>query len=810
MDNSYYRGLIANCKADKRQVFTKGCYRFTVLTPKLIRAEKSANGKFCDGATQTVINRSFALPRYLYSTVNGVCEITTDDCVFRFNLEKGKMQSITLGDGRTVTDFKKGNLGGTCRTLDNCSGEKKIDSPTGKVRMSDGIISKNGVAVLDDSASLIIDEGGEILPRENKETDLYFFAYGFNYREALRDYFCLTGHPVLIPRFALGNWWSRYKAYTQSEYETLISRFGSEKIPLTVATIDMDWHWTDVEKRFGKEARDQYMKASPYELIYLLGMPGWTGYSWNTELFPDPKGFLKGLKDKGLKVTMNLHPHSGCRFFEDCYDEFADFIGADKEKKEQIMFDITDEKFREGYFRFLHHPHEKDGVDFWWIDWQQSHRTKTPGLDPLWALNHYHTIDSARDNKRGLILSRFAGAGSHRYPLGFSGDTFQTWESLEYQPRFTATASNIGYTWWSHDIGGHCFGERDDELYLRWVQYGVFSPVNRLHSTSNEFMGKEPWKYGAAVRIYATEALRLRHRLIPYLYTMNRLTARDGKALVEPMYYGSPEDERAYTCPNEYFFGTQLLVAPVTKKADPVTGLAGTRVFLPAGRWTDVFTGRIYNGDCVTDVYRDLSSIPVLAKQGAIIPLDGNCEKNICSNPENLELWVYRGDGSFTLYEDDGESFDYEKGVYAETEFTVSSDGNTLRFNIAPVNGDKAVLPEKRCITVRFRDVTGFTEALLYKDGKKSKECHTEIIDGEAVLTLRAYEPGSAYRLTLNGIEVKANPSRREMLTDLISGMAGNNNKKLVRYTDFVLRGKKIKLPKELVGPVKEIETLTE
>jgi len=805
MDNSYYNSLTAGAKADDSQIIAADNCRITVITPYLIRAEKQNGHIFCDEPTQTVLCRSFEKPSFTYERVNGILIIKTEKTVFHYDTARSRLILAELSDGRRITDFSKGNLGGTCRTLDNTSGKWKLDSITAQVQMTDGVCSTEGVAVLDDSGSLIIGQDGNIVPRAAVGKDEYYFAYGFDYIKAVQDLFCLTGRPELIPRFALGNWWSRYKAYTQEEYETLIARFEAEKIPLTVATIDMDWHWTDVVKRFGNEAKDQYMKASARESLYTVGMPGWGGYSWNTELFPDPKGFLRGLKEKNLKVTMNLHPHSGCRFFEDAYPDFAEFMGIDKDSKQQIFFDITDEKFREGYFKYLHHPHEKDGVDFWWIDWQQGMKTYTPGLDPLWALNHYHTIDNAREGRRGLILSRFAGAGSQRYPLGFSGDTFQTWKALDFQPEFTAKASNIGYTWWSHDIGGHCFGKRDDELYLRWVQFGIFSPINRLHSTANEFMGKEPWKYRSSVRVNATEALRLRHRMIPYIYTMNRRTWAEGRALMEPMYYGNPRDSRAYTCGNEYRFGSELIVAPITKPMDNTTELAGTRVYLPKGRYTDIFTGRIYDGNRIIGMFRDEASIPVLAKEGAIIPLDRNDTENDCSNPKRLDIWAYRGNGSFTLYEDDGETTQFKNGVYCETAFEINENGNDVSFVIGAVSGDKTVLPESREIRVIFKDITGFESAALYKNGKKLKDCHTQVINGETVLTLRAYEYDAEYMVKLSGVSALTNPPKKEMLIDLISRIQTNNNKKLVKYTDFVLKGKKIKLPKELQGPVDEI-----
>ena len=154
----------------------------------------------------------------------------------------------------------------------------------------------------------------------------------------------------------------------------------------------------------------------------------------------------------------------------------------------------------------LHRGLEDDGVDFWWLDWQSGPHSRVAGIDPLWMLNHFHFLDSARDGRRPLTFSRYAGPGSHRYPVGFSGDTVISWASLAFQPYFTATASNIGYGWWSHDIGGHMFGGKDDELATRWLQLGVFSPILRLHSSANEFTTKEPWTYAPEARAVMTDA----------------------------------------------------------------------------------------------------------------------------------------------------------------------------------------------------------------------------------------------------------------------------------------------------------------
>ena len=768
--------------------------RFSILSPCLLRVELQIEKEFCDLPTQTVYCRDFGDPSFQTEETNGIIRIRTEKCEFYYSFKKKKMLSILLEDGRKVSDFKKCNLKGTCRTLDGTFGKTALDA---------GVISKKGVAVLNDSKSLVVYNDGRILPRKNNETDLYYFAYGSDYRGAIRDFFQLTGAPPLIPRYALGNWWSIYKAYTQNEYTELMDRFREKNIPLTVATIDMDWHWVKVAEKFGAEARDQIKgRKSPEELFMNISNPGWTGYSWNTDLFPDPGKFLRDLKARGLHVTMNLHPASGCKFFEDAYPAFCNYMGIDPNTKKQIYFDITDPKFVEGYFRFLHLPHEQTGVDFWWIDWQQGKKTKIPGLDPLWALNHYHYLDNAKDGNRPLILSRYAGAGSHRYPLGFSGDTAQTWKTLCFQPYFTANAANIGYTWWSHDIGGHHFGTKDDELYLRWVQFGIFSPIMRLHSTSNEFMGKEPWKYRGDVEHYVSEALRLRHRLIPYLYTMAYESHVNGRALCEPMYYAYPLNEQAYRVPNQYAFGSQLLVCPITEKIDPKTGLAGTDVWLPAGRYTDLFNGRIYEGERLIRLYRDETSIPVLAKEGAIIPLSAETG-NDWHNPKKLEIVIYRGTSEFAMYEDDGESTAFETGAYCTTQYGVRECDKDLCFSVSMPAGDISVIPFERDYMFRFADVCDAEQILLKINGEPKNPSFEKTPQGLCVYVTKLTAADHC-EIVLHGIAVRKNITEKEFRIILFSKLQCKNLSKnrFVKRIDHN-RGQ---IPKALKKPLREYE----
>ena len=752
-------------------VYENKALRISLITPRLLRVEQ---GSFTDMPTQTVWNRDLGEVKWELSHRGSVCTVKTEQAEFAVDTGKGRAIYAKPAKGAAVSDFHKGNLLGTARTLDTANGPVKLEK---------GILSRSGVSVMDDSRSLLLEQDGKILPRRDCR-DRYYFAYGHDYEEQLRDFFRMTGPVPLIPRFALGNWWSRYRAYTQEEYRELMAEFIRRKLPITVATIDMDWHWTDVVRRFGPEAKPDPPKCLE-ELLYNLVLQGWTGYTWNTELFPDHRELLRWLHEQNFHITLNVHPSQGIRFFEDSYGAMCQRMGTDPVDRKYIPFDIADGKFVEGYFDEVHHPLEEEGVDFWWLDWQQGKRTKVPGLDPLWALNHYHTLDAGRGEKRGLILSRYAGLGSHRYPLGFSGDTICTWKSLRFQPYFTNTAANAGYTWWSHDIGGHMKGVQDDELYLRWLQYGVFSPINRLHSSNSDFMGKEPWKRSWAVEKISEDFLRLRHRLIPYLYTANYRTHREGTPVCMPMYYRY-DCEEAYQAKSQYLFGGGLLVCPVTEPADKRLKLAAARVWLPEGRWTDIFNGRVYRGGGWVTMYRDLDAIPVLAPEGTIVPMYRSGDSNDLSLDQPLEIQIWQGNGHYVLYEDDGQTLAYRNGMYALTEFDLKQEGDTLILTVTP-SAEPGVLPESREMDIRFRDVAS---AEVWVDGKPAQL--------EAITLRVSRQP---VRVELRNVRRRQNPPKAELRTGILTRVQGNNSRKSRQFREG-------RFPKYVQAALDELEAL--
>ena len=683
-----------NCVAGK-------CYRFTVLTDRLIRMEYDPAGKFEDRASQTVFYRNLPTCSFTVQRMDGVLQINTGALLLTYREEApfalDTLRIQLLQEPASGWNFGEAyeDLGGTCKTLDEADGARPVEK---------GLCSRWGFSVLDDSHTLLLDETGWVAVRQENTKDVYFFGYGYDYRGCIRDFYRITGAPSMLPAYALGNWWSRYHAYTQEEYLSLMDRFAKENVPFSVGVLDMDWHLVQIPE---EQQSSDYSESVSY---------GWTGYTWNEKLFPDYREFLKELHEKNIKTALNLHPADGIRKHEVMYEEMARANGIDPETGERVPLDLLSKDHMATYFDIVHHPYEEEGVDFWWMDWQQGtnywwiHEPNAPGeykdpaerMDPLWMLNHLHILDITRNGKRPLFFSRYAGPGSHRYPVGFSGDTVISWESLDFQPYFTACASNVGYSWWSHDIGGHMGGNRDDELTTRWMQLGVFSPINRLHSSDSPFLSREPWCYGFEEQEIMKRWLRLRHSLFPYLYTMNYRNHAEGIPLVLPMYYTNPECKDAYQVPNQYWFGSQLMVAPITKKMDKASKTGKVTAWLPKGDWFDFFTGLHYHSSRgrKMNLHRDLQTIPVLAKAGAIIPM-ARYEKqdNRLLNSSNMEIVVFPGaDGCFTLYEDGG---DYETDNHATTQMTLGWANGC--FTIAPAQGDTNLIPEVRNWKINLR-----------------------------------------------------------------------------------------------------------
>jgi alpha-glucosidase (family GH31 glycosyl hydrolase) len=674
--------------ADPAAVVTAGDVRFTVLTPSLVRMEWAENGRFEDHPSLLFLNRRLPVPPMTKTEKDGYLTLTTERLALRYRVGSGRFTAENLeirlpvagNEVRWVPGIDgKGNLKGTIRTLDGVEGA---------IPLEDGILSRDGWAVVDDSARPLFDSSDWSWVQERPagaRQDLYFFGYGHDYRGALFDFTRVAGKIPMPPRFAFGLWWSRYWGYTDEEFKQLVGEFETHSVPLDVLVIDMDWHLT-FNMRWDHVQRDQAGQTL-----------GWTGYTWDRNNFPDPDGFLAWCAQKGLRTPLNLHPASGIQPHEEQYPAMARAMGIDPSTRKYVPFDIVDKKFATNYLQTVIHPLEKQGVDFWWLDWQQWGTTRVPAVTPTWWLNYVFFTDMERQNRaRPLLFHRWGGLGNHRYQIGFSGDVISVWESLKFQPYFTATASNVGFGYWSHDIGGHMPGPITPELYTRWIQWGAFSPILRTHTTKNPGAERRIWAYPTEAFLTMRDAIRLRYALIPYIYTMAREAYDTGLSLCRPMYYAYPESPEAYSFTGQYQFGDAMIVAPVTAPVDSSTMFARVAVWLPAGEWVEWFTGARLRGPAVYTRKFARDEIPVYVRAGSVIPMQP-VEKNAgMQQADPLVLTLFPGgDGNFSLYEDAGNTSAYRSGEFCRTALRWTGEGSRRVLSVDPPEGS-AVLQERR------------------------------------------------------------------------------------------------------------------
>jgi alpha-glucosidase (family GH31 glycosyl hydrolase) len=386
----------------------------------------------------------------------------------------------------------------------------------------------------------------------------------------------------------------------------------------------------------------------------------------------------------------------------------------DVPEPERIAFDLSDQRQADVFMRDLHRPLTRQGVDLWWVD-GGSGAAGMPGLDPqMWTNRVFYDDAQRATGERAFILGRYGGWGSERYPGFFTGDTWSEWPVLAYEVAYTARAGNVGVPYVSHDIGGFHGGRIDFDLYARWIEFGTFSPILRMHSAhANPREGnlRMPWVYGdkgvALMRKYFT----LREQLLPYLYTQAWLAHRDTMPILRPLYLAWPGLDEAYRHPYEYLFGGSMLVAPVLAPDGNVT------VWLPPGSWIDFFTGKRHAGGRSFSAHYAVEEMPVFVREGAIVPEQQAAAHSDARPLDPLIVNVYgAGDGRFELYEDDGHSLGYARGQYALTPITHASDADgRQRLVIGPAHGRYPGQPKARAYELRFH-ATARPAAILVDD----------------------------------------------------------------------------------------------
>lgn len=776
--------------------------RFTVLTDRMIRVEQSSSAStstnndgitevvFEDRKTVAVINRKLPVPSFQQSqsSQDGIFTIKTDCLTVAYltgeafsatsltvtgkmycSLANNYVKKATLPEVTSPVcswTYRYGeddpnNLLGTIRTLDG-KGAISLNCTEGDHRGDHcewGLISRSGYAVVNDTMNFALSDDRDWWdgPNRNQE-DIYLLGHGHDYNAALSDYRLIGGSIPLLPRYAFGVWFSRWYDYTAASAAQIVRRYEELSLPLDVFVFDMNWHTKN----------------------------DWTGYSWDKRLYGNPEDAVAYMKARGLAVTLNLHDAQGIDTWEDQYENMCRAVGC--AEGDRILFSIVNETIAYASEDMVLAPLESNGVDFWWIDWQQGEAGRGGAAGgkqnpTIWTAHIKSTNSNRRKQKnkevesqRNMVLARWGGLGAHRYPVHFSGDVNQlSWDNLAYQPYFSMTATNVGAIW-SHDIEGP---SEEPELYTRWLQWGVVSGVVRTHDRGMSTGGcaenescsiVEPWNVPPKYAQANFEALRLRGRLIPYLYTAAYHAHKRGRWFTTPMYYNWPEFDGAYETagprPNpdatydpQYMLGDDTWVAPVVKPSNKTDGLARLNLWIPPGTWVGAPGGEVVIGadDGTTSLawLADLNDIPMFARAGSIVPsiaVRSGATIGLAMKPYDELIWtIYLASGGpisgiGTLYEDDGISTAY----HDRSSFTVTSASYNIS-NSIQYEAEEEIADE----TIRRRRTQSAVSVTKVLKFSVSTDGHSEKNPTSRATTLRLVNMLPPASVVANGLSIQ-------------------------------------------------------
>ena len=653
-------------------------YRFTVITERCIRLEYSPTNTFIDFPSQLVLQRYNDKPKFTFKEDATYMELKTDSFVLQYL--KGKPFLGTKVNGasnlkivineelkanETPREWYYGHPEAKCYEASSVSLD---EAKTTNYRK--GLYSLDGFATIDDSKTLLIMDNGTLAARPEGNIDIYVFIYKDKFELALQDYFFLTGNPSFIPRYALGNWWSKDYYYNTDEIKELVNTFERNEVPISTLLLSA---WSLPNNN-----------------------PGYTFYD---KCVPNPKELIDFVHENNIRVGLKINSKYPISKEETYYEEALKYLTPSNNG--DIPFNVYDPKVLDVYLKLFLNPLEALGVDFFWNDYDDFKH-----ISPLAVMNHYFYLDSGRAaSKRSMMLARNGLIASHRYPVTYSGKMKVSWDNLKLIPFYNLSGANIGLSWISHDIGGNYGGIEDSELYIRSVELGTFSPILRFNINGGKYYKREPWRWDVKTESIVTRYLQLRHRLIPYLYTEAYKYYKEGKVLVKPFYYQYPWVYDDDTYRNQYFFGSELMVAPITSKKDLVMNRTIHKFFIPDGVWYDFTTGKKFMGNKKYLSFFKEEDYSVFAKKGAIIPLSNQSNKNNIGNPTELEIHFFPGESNtYTLYEDDGVTELYKEGYYLKTDIEYNYLKNNFTVIVRSVDGKSGIVPEYRDYKLRFRN----------------------------------------------------------------------------------------------------------
>lgn len=748
--SNYYIESRTKLISNKESCIIGNKYRITILTPRLARLEYTPSGKFIDDPTALVINRTF--PKTPYGITESETLIQIDTGIFTITYVKDR-------------NFKAGNFGSNLKAvINNTTIEWQMNSPQvknlrginysidsikDKIILDTGLYSLDGYAIVKDNTP-ILTENDIFIPREEGSKDIYLFMYNKDFDGCLNDYFTLTGYPNLIPRYALGAWWYKNDNYTSKDIISLVDRFNKDNIPIS---------------------------------IFLLG-DSWRG---NNNYIPsiDLKNVSNYLTQKNIKLGVTINPNLEITKGTNEYNLISNYTNEEKFK----FIPLSNEKLGIYLNMFINNL-EMQGVELYSIDYNNPNDK----ID-LWKFAHYHHGKIETRGKRGLSLTRNHGIAVHRYPIIWSGKTLVNWTTLNLLPRYNLQGYNVGVSFIAHPIGGYHNGIEEAELYLRYIQFACFSPIFLLASEGGKYYKREPWKWNPIIENDIINFMNLRYKLIPYIYTESYNYHKTGKGIVKPFYYDYPKilDDVQYK--NQYFFGQNLFVSPITNKKNIVIDRVMKKIFVPDGIWFNLLDGKQYNGaKYYTNFYRD-EDYPVFVKAGSIIPMSYNINEDI---PSTLELNIYPlNDGTYNLYEDDGITNNYKKGMYMITNFSYHYEKDNYTLKISKSEGKN--LLSKRNYLLRFKNTKNI-KAVYIEDKSITYNCYYD--KNDFIIQINNLIVGRDLEVNIKGENVLVSSIRlinediKEILYDLAINTSLKDKLDEILFSDLEVKKKRIKIRK--------------
>lgn len=750
--SNYYIESRDKLISDKELYIIGNKYRFTVLSPRLIRLEYSADGIFEDRPTALVINRSFPKVNYSITESETLIQIATE--VFTLTYVKDKeLKSSTLSSNikavinNTKIEWQLNNPEAKNLRSINFS----IDSIKDKIILDKGLYSLDGFCIIDDSSNPVLDENDSFIQRKPGVKDLYLFMYNKDFEGCLSDYFTLTGYPSLIPRYALGAWWYKNDKYTTDDINNLITRFNNDNIPISIFLLGDYWH-------------DNTNNYTP-----VIDLRSASAY----------------LNNYNIKLGVTINPKLEIKKGSNEYNIISNYFNSGNFN----FIPLTNDKLGI-YLNLFINNLETLGVSIFSIDYNNP-------LDRinLWKFNHYHCGRREVINQRGLVLSRNAGIAPHRYPIIFSGKTKVNWTTLNLLPRYNLQGYNMGISFIAHPIGGYSGGVEEDELYLRYIQFACFSPIFLLASEGGKYYKREPWKWNSIIQNHIISYMNLRYKLIPYLYSESYNYHKTGHGIIKPFYYDYPKiyDDTLYN--NQYFFGRDFFVAPITNRKNTVIKRVMKKVFVPNGIWFDFLQGKQYTGNkYYSNFYRD-EDYPVFVKAGAIIPMQTVVKEDI---PITLEVAIYPlASSEYSLYEDDGFSKNYTKGMYMITKFNYQYEPDNYTFSISKIDG-KNLLSTRNYI-IRFKNTRNITEVNI-NDKMIKYNCYYD--KNDFIIKIDNQMVGRDININIKGQNILVSSVRlineeiKEILYDLEINTTLKEKLDEILFSDLDVHKKRIKIRK--------------